>query len=114
MKKWATIILAVTGVIFMAPAYSNDAQMKNTLVKIVNQLEAIKPLINQAQEQQSENPRVKVHFDSWIGPDGTHHNGLRQDINAIQAALINAINKQSIEPRIYKPIKDDFIGGDHV
>lgn len=81
---------------------------------MVNQLEAVKPLINQAKSEQSANPRVKIHFDAWVGPDGKKHNGLRQDIEGIQAALINAINAQNVGPREYQPIKGDFVGQDHV
>lgn len=113
MKKWL-FVPAIVLALGCSSAFADTAQMKTTLVKIVNQLEAIKPLINQAKSEQSANPRVKVHFDSWIDTDGKKHNGLRQDIENIQAALISAINAQNADPREYQPIKGDFVGQDHV
>lgn len=95
-------------------AFATDAQMKDTLVKIVNQLQAIKPLINQAQQEQSQNPRIKIHFDTWKDAKGKKHNGLRQDIEQIQQALITAVNGESVEPRSFAPIGNDFTGDDRV
>lgn len=113
MKQW--FLIAIAGLILLSSAvYADTAQMKTTLVKIVNQLEAIKPLIEQAKQEQPANSRIKVHFDSWIGADGQVHNGLRQDIDTIQQALIHAINQTQVDPRVYQPIKGDFVGQDHV
>jgi RAQPRD family integrative conjugative element protein len=93
---------------------ADDEQMKENLVKIINQLQAIKPLIYQAEKSQIDNPRVKIHFDSWIDGNGVKHAGLRNDVEAIQQSLIAAINQESVEPRIYQPIKNDFVGQKHV
>ena len=89
MKKRRKLFLLSVALLCVVSGsvYADTAQMKTTLVKMVNQLEAIKPLINQAKEEQTENPRIKVHFDSWVGPNGQTHDGLRQDIEAIQQAL---------------------------
>ena len=95
-------------------AGASQAQMNETLVKMVNQLEAVKPLINQAKQEQSANPRIKIHFDSWMSVDGKTHQGLRQDIEAIQASLISAIDRKNSDPKVYQPIKGDFVGKDHV
>lgn len=95
-------------------ALADDAQMRITLVKMVNQLEAIKPLITQAAREQDANARVKIHFDSWTDANGVKHNGLRQDINAIQQALIHSINRQAVSPRVFTPIQHDFVAGQHV
>ena len=113
MKKWF-LMFTMCWVALSVPVYASDSQMKTNLVKIVNQLEAIKPLINQAKQEQSANPRTKVHFDSWVDSSGQVHSGLRQDIEDIQQALINVINQKNVGPRIYKPIRNDFLGKDHV
>lgn len=102
------------GVFLSHVAFADDAQMKEEFVKIINQLEAIKPLLNEAERVQPPDPRVKVHFDSWIDANGVTHAGLREDIQRIQTALVHAVNRNSIEPRRYQLIKDDFIGQDHV
>jgi len=90
--------------------FATESQMKDTLVKIINQLQAAKLLINQAQNEQPTNPRIEIHFDSWVDANKQKHNGLRQDIEAIQQALMQAVNQQTIEPRTYAPITDDYIG----
>ena len=94
---------------------ANEAQMKETLVKIINQLQAIKPLIAQAQAEQPPNPRIKIQFDRFRRPDGQLQNGLRQDIEVIQQALINAVNRESIEPRVFTSLENDFVNymGNH-
>lgn len=96
--------------IFTLPAKADEAQMKETLVRIINQLESIKPLISRAKNEQPVNPRIKIHFERFIGADGKIHNGLREDIDAIQKALIQVVNQESIEPRNFAPISDDYIG----
>ncbi len=101
-------------VLMGSSVFADDDQMKITLVKIVHQLEAIKPLIHQAEQEQSQNPRMKIHFEEWISSEGERHNGLRQDIENIQQALIEAINAKEADPRIVPPIKGDFVGQGHV
>ena len=105
-----SLIVLISTVFVVQQAQANDAQMKETLVRIINQLQNIKPLISKAQREQSSNPRIKVHFDRFKGADGKWHNGLRQDIDSIQQALIRIVNQESVEPRNFKPIGDDFVG----
>lgn len=105
MTKWLYIVMVYLS---FGVLYANTDQMKITLVKIINQLQAIKPLINQAKTQQDVHPREKINFDVWQDNAGKTHNGLRQDIEAIQHSLIMSINQKNTEPRIYKPIKGDF------
>ena len=97
--------------IFITPqVQASDEQAKETLVRIIQQLHNIKPLISKAQREQSPNLRIKVHFDRFKGADGRWHNGLRQDVDSIQQALVRIVNQESIEPRNFEPIGDDFIG----
>lgn len=111
LKKGVIIILIFTASIFCAsPLYANDAQMRQTLVLMIQQLEGMKPLISQAAREQSRNPRVKVHFDRFKGADGKWRDGLRQDVEFIQTALIGIVNQEGIEPRTAHPIRNDFIG----
>lgn len=95
---------------FFSCAFADDAQMKESLTHIILQLQALKPLISEAQKAQPQNPRITLHFDSWVDAKGIHHNGLRQDIDLIQKGLIDAVNRQDIEPRHYDPINNDFVG----
>ncbi len=112
MRKCLVVCWLVLGL--MGVAQADNAQMKTTLVKIINQLETIKPLVTQAKREQTANPRVKIHFDRWQDGQGHWHNGLRQDIETIQGALVQAVNQQNHEPRVIAPLSGDFVGGDHV
>lgn len=112
MKIILSIFLLFISAFYFDSALANEEQMKETLVRIIDQLESLKPLIAEAAREQPSNPRVKVNFDRFKGADGKWHNGLRQDINNIQNALIQVVNKEGVEPRNVSPINDDFISGD--
>lgn len=116
MKKLKKFVLGVLlfALLVQPMAFADKSQMDENLVQIINQLQAIKPLINQAQRSQPLNPRIKIHFDSWKDAKGKTHNGLRQDIEAIQLALIKAVNRERIEPRSFAPLNNDFVGNDVV
>lgn len=103
------LLIALLTVAFSSSSLADNEQMKATLVKISNQLEAIKPLIDEAQQEQSSNPQVKVHFNTWVDANGVSHSGLKQDVEAMQSALIEAINRTSVDPRTITPINNDFI-----
>jgi len=103
------IILMVLTTTYCSTSFADSEQMKQTLAQIAEQLEAIRPLINQAQQEQSANPRVKIHFNRWIDANGVTHAGLSDDIKSIQQAVIAAINKTPVDPRTIKPLNSDFV-----
>jgi RAQPRD family integrative conjugative element protein len=110
MKK--TMIFAV-GILLGTFGFCDEEQMKISLVKIVNQLEAIKPLITQAEGEQSQNPTMMIHFEDWTDSEGLHH-GLRTDLNEMQQGLLEAINQESNDPRTLPSLQGDFVRGRHV
>lgn len=110
MKQYFKKIVCIGSILLFTSCYADDAQMKETLTQMIEQLQALKPLITKAEQAQPNNPRITIHFDSWIDYQGHQHNGLRQDINVIQAGLIAAVNRQNIEPRHYAAINNDFVG----
>ena len=95
--------------LFSTQAQADDAQMKETMVKIINQLEMIKPLIDLAEQPQSKGKRVSFHFEDWVDANGVKHNGLRGDIELIEAGVVTGVNRQAIEPRQYAPINGDYL-----
>jgi RAQPRD family integrative conjugative element protein len=94
-------------------SYGDTTAMNQSLVQIIHQLVLIKPLIQQAKAEQPAHARFRVHFDPWRSGDGVEHPGLLQDIMTIQEGLMAAINRIH-DPRIYPPIKGDFVRQDHV
>lgn len=113
MKKIVPVVISMLFLMISTNAISSEAIMKETIVKIINQLQNIKPLIEKAAKEQPKNPRVKIHFKRFKDGNGESHNGLKEDINSIQSALIEFLNKQSVEPRHYSAIDNDFIGDPH-
>lgn len=110
MKKLSTMVLTIILVILPFCSYATEAEMKETLVQIIEQLESIKPLVNKAEKEQPKDARVKVQFDSYKDAEGLAHNGLKQDINSIQKSLEDIVNQQGLEERHIAPIKSDFVG----
>jgi hypothetical protein len=90
--------------------YASEEALNQTLVRIINQLNAIMPLLDEAQTEIEPNTRIQLHIESFEGADGKMHLGLRNDLVIIRNALIDYINKPAIEPKTIKPLALDFIG----
>ena len=114
MKKLLLLIMLTASLGITSCAWATDDQMKETLVKIIEELQAIQPLIDQAAAEQPTNPRVMMHFDNWVDSSGVQHLGLKADLAAIQQALVTAVNRETIEPRVFAPLSHDFVGDSHV
>ena len=108
-----TVFASVFLFVLSTSVLAGNAQMNVTITRIINQINAIMPLIDKAKSEQDKNPRIKVHFDSFKGADNKLHPGLRQDLITIRNSLIGYINKPAIEPKTIKPLANDFIGGSH-
>ena len=108
MKRLLLLMIILIG--FSSTALADQAQMNETLVRLVNQLDAMIPLIEQAQREQPENTRFTFQFEKFDDSDGLTHNGLKDDVLAIRQALIDQINQPLSDPDTIPPIKDDFIG----
>lgn len=93
-------------------AHANEDAFNQTLVRIINQLNAINPLINEALQSQPKNARIQLHLEQFEGADNQKHNGLREDLSAIKKALIAYLNKPAIAPRAIKPLALDYIDSD--
>ena len=105
MKRLIFILMICT-----ATTYASDAALNQTLVRIINQINAVMPLLDEAQQEIEPNTRIQLHIDTFEGSDGKQHAGLRQDLLFIRNALIDYINKPAIEPKTIKPLALDFIG----
>lgn len=90
--------------------YAGEETLNQTLVRVINQMNAIMPLLDEAQTEIEPNTRIQLHIESFEGLDGKIHPGLRNDLLIIRNALIDYINKPAIEPKTIKPLSLDFIG----
>ena len=106
MKK---LMLAIGFILICANASASEAELNNTLVRIINQMNAILPLLDEAEDEMNPNARIRLHVDAFEGADGIKHPGLRDDLKSMRNALIDYINKPAIEPKTVKPLALDFV-----
>ena len=106
VKGCLLAVLMMTSVVCTA----NDAELNNTLVRVINQINAILPLLDEAQSEIEPNARIRLHVDSFEGSDGKVHAGVRDDLQQVRNALIAYINKPAVEPKKVKPLAFDFVG----
>lgn len=90
-------------------AMATDELFREQLLRIINQLNAIKPVIGEAERYQVQNTAVKLHLKAFEGADGGLHNGVQEDIELIKKGLIAYLNRPVIAPKKVLPIAGDFI-----
>lgn len=109
MKKLMKPLL-LSGLLCVSLAsQAGEVEMKEALIEIIQLLEYVKPVVEQAQKEQPKDARVKVQFESYTDSDGNQHAGLKDDLNAIQQSLEAIVNQQGLEERTLSPIKSDFV-----
>ncbi len=79
------------------------------LTQILNQLNAIKPLIVTASKVEPASNRIQFHCTSFKTIDGVTHPGLLDDINQIEAGITDQLNHVALEPRVLPPIHGDYM-----
>jgi RAQPRD family integrative conjugative element protein len=109
MKINQLMAIGFLGVMCWTNSHAGETQERVYLTQIVNQLNAIKPLIVAAQNEQPQGNRVKFHYSHYINADGRIQNGLLDDINAIEAGVREKLDKMPESPHEIKPIAGDFI-----
>ncbi|HBD7114607.1 hypothetical protein SC943_04540 [Legionella pneumophila serogroup 1] len=103
-------LLLILMLILPFASHASEEALNQTLVRVINQINAVMPLLDEAQSEIEPNTRIQLHIESFEGADGKTHAGLRNDLLVIRNALIDYINKPAIEPKTIKPLSLDFIG----
>lgn len=106
LKMFSMVMLAIG---FTQTVSASNELLNEQLVRIINQLNAIKPIIKEAERIQSEDAPVKLHLSAFKGSDGRMHNGVGEDIELIRKGLIAYLNKPVIAPQKVLPVEGDFI-----
>ena len=86
--------LSVTPVAFADADAEHDA-----LAKIIHELNALEPLIKQAEANADQDARVRFRFD-W----------LRQDLKQIRDGVQSHIDAPRAQPRSFPPLRGDYRG----
>ena len=91
-------------------ALADNAALNETLVRIINQINAILPLLDEAKDEIDPNTRIMLQIDNFRSADGQKHPGLRDDLLTIRNSLIDYINQPAIAPKTIKPLALDYVG----
>jgi len=84
-------------------------ELNDTLIRVINQINATLPLLDEARDEINPKHRIQLHVDAFEGADGKSHPGVRDDLLHIRNALIDYINKPAIEPKKITPLADDYL-----
>lgn len=103
------VLATFTGVAHAAPVHSSEEQERIYLVQLVNQLNAMLPLVMAAQKMQPPHQRVSFHYTAWHDDKGQRRNGLLEDVQAIKAGIEQKLNSIAIEPRSVQPVRGDYL-----
>jgi RAQPRD family integrative conjugative element protein len=78
-------------------ALADSEGEKKALAQIIHELDAITPLIEEAQAQADQDRRIQFQYD-W----------LVLDINRIKSAMYEHIAAPRTQPRSFPPLKGDY------
>ncbi|AMQ28925.1 TPA: RAQPRD family integrative conjugative element protein [Legionella pneumophila] len=102
-------LLCLTFMMISLHSWANNPDLNETLVRIINQINAIMPLLDEAQTQITPNTRIQLQIEGFEDVQGQYHAGLREDLLNIRNGLIDYINQPIIAPRKIKALEMDFV-----
>ncbi len=114
MQIKLTPFIAMWICFFSMKVTADEAHEKLYLTQIINQLDAVKPLITAANHEQDKNLRITFHYTAYRDANGTFHHGLLEDINEIQKGIQEKLNQTTHEPRHFKEIKGDYVEANNI
>jgi RAQPRD family integrative conjugative element protein len=98
MKRhlWPTTFLIIG--LFITPVSFADADAeRETLARIIHQLDALDPLIKRAQANADQDSRIRFRYDWW-----------RQDLKQIKDGIQSHIDSPRAQPRSFPPLRGDY------
>lgn len=108
MKIKNILLLLIIWVFTCNGAFAGEENERIYLIQILNQLHAIKPLIVAAAKEQPKTNRIKFHYTRYRDMNGIH-NGLLDDINAIEMGIKEKLHQLPHSPHFVESIKGDYI-----
>jgi RAQPRD family integrative conjugative element protein len=98
MKRqfWPSTFLIIGLSVTSAALADADAE-REALAKIIHELNALEPLIKQAEANAVEDARIRFRYD-W----------LRQDLKQIKDGIQSHINSPRAQPRSFPPLRGDY------
>ena len=80
-----------------ATALADSDAERETLARLIHELETLEPLIRAAESQANPDARIRFQYD-WV----------RQDLNLIQQGIQAQIDAPRSEPRTFPPLRGDY------
>jgi RAQPRD family integrative conjugative element protein len=107
LKKTLIVAVAALSCLCLDPALAHDGGTKSsaagqddenaTLARLVHELDALAPLVREAENQASVDARVRLNY-GW----------LRRDLELVKGGIEWHLNTPSTEPRSFEPLKGDY------
>jgi len=79
------------------PVFADADGERETLARIIHELQAIQPLITEAASQANPDARIRLQYD-W----------LRQDLDRIRLGIQEHIDPPRSEPRSFPSLRGDY------
>jgi len=98
MKRqfWPSTFL-ILGLAVAPTAFADADAEREALAQIIHELNALEPLIKQAETNAEEDSRIRFRYD-W----------LRQDLKQIKDGIDSHIDSPRAEPRTFPPLRGDY------
>jgi RAQPRD family integrative conjugative element protein len=90
-------------------AIASPEQERVYLLQLIHQIDAMKPNLLAAQQEQSKTARVQFHYTLFQDAQGKKHNGIWEDLQAIRAGIKEKIKNKTNEPRTPEGINGDYM-----
>jgi len=80
-----------------SPVLADVDAERETLARLIHELQALEPLISSAESQANPDARIRFRYD-W----------LRQDLARVRAGVQEHIDAPRAEPRTFPPLRGDY------
>ena len=91
------LFVALAMVLFQLNVFASTDLENQALQQIKNQLQALTPLIDEAQQQADPNTRLHFNYDAF-----------RADLSHMEQGLDNQITQSHLEPRALNALPGDY------
>ena len=92
-----TIAVAVVLALVSSHAAADAQNEREVLARVVNELEALEPLLDAAESEANPDARVRFRYE-W----------LRADLRQVQSGVQDHIDAPRVEPRTFPPLRGDY------
>lgn len=107
-KKRGILFFCLFGII--SSAIASPEQERVYLLQLIHQIDAMKPTLLAAQQEQSKTARVQFHYTAYRDITGQCHPGVWEDLQAIRAGIEEKLQKGSpAEVRTIEPVQGDYM-----